>query len=141
MNKLVLVIMTAMAASCGGGESAEEGGACASRSGSYATRYTQASGTCGPIAEVVGAITGQPAEPGGECLGHIDYSADGCVATTVARCVESQLGAGFESTIDGRVEWDSSGSSATGSMEKTVFKPDGAVHCRSSYAIAISRRP
>lgn len=140
--------------SSGGGSSGASGGACASRTGSYAYGETLRSGTCGDAlsAAFTPESCTQPFcipfaslfESGGEtdpssiftnCTGTIVTTADNC---TVQFSFECAPGDGSSVNNVGSVTWNADGTAASGSKTVTGYQ-DGDVVCTGSYGIEISQ--
>jgi hypothetical protein len=123
---------------CGSGSSR---GICAQRSGTYRSKDTERSGTCGDIPEQIVTIDSEPLVPPAPCTGgEIRYSDDNCDVTLVnVVCPEPGIGPGVTSTTNGKVTWSSDGSSGSGVLTIVVRDGTGGILCQSSYNDVESR--
>jgi hypothetical protein len=107
---------------------------CAERTGAYTIRFTERSGTCGPLDDQIATPTNE-ADP--SCQDNAVPSADTCVETSNTTCATGQ---NTSTKIVGQVRWDASGNSATGTYQVTITDlTDGSVLCQSTYDVRATR--
>lgn len=115
------------------------GGPCGQRTGTYLIQYEERSGTCGPIPEQIDTSTEQPTAIDPPCTGGISYSDDNCDVTYETSCPANGIGPGYSSTGRGKVTWDESGSSGSGTVQYVVYYPDMTIACQSTYDVVATR--
>jgi hypothetical protein len=141
-NRILGALAFAMSVACGSsGDSEDQVGPCAQRSGTYRFNYTERSGTCGAIPEQIATIDAQPATPPPPCIsGEIRYSADNCEVTNIdVLCPEDGIAPGATSTTNGKYTWAQDGSSGTGQLNLVIKDSSSLVLCQSSYNVAATR--
>lgn len=125
-------------AHCGGSHSDAPSGPCQPLSGSYRVAFTQRSGNCGPIPEMIiqtnSASSGSGASACTQDLRTI--SPDNCRIDYDSTCPVATGGALRE---EGVAHGSPDGSHATATEQITVFDAAGAVLCTGDYDIGYTR--
>lgn len=118
----------------------EDPGECEQRTGTYAVRYLETSGGCGPIPDQVITIDAQPTAVDPSCVGEIRTSEDNCDVTLVdVVCPEAGIGPGVTSTANGKAQWSGDGATGDAALNLVVRDAGGVVLCQSSYEVAYDR--
>jgi hypothetical protein len=137
-----VVALACLASNLGCGSHAnQDDGLCAQRSGTYRTKFTQRTGTCGNIPENISTIDEQPVVPPKPCTdGEIRYSADNCEVTNIdITCPEDGIQAAAVSVVNGKYTWTTDASGGTGQANFVIKTEAGSVICQSSYDVEITR--
>ena len=116
-------------------------GQCATRCGSYLTRFTQTDGDCGKRADQLAELAGDPATAPYPCTGNFTASADHCSVKFDIRCpTKDASGSSLASVERGTLGWSGDAASARGDLELWVSDAAGNTRCHSSYQVAVTRR-
>lgn len=125
-------IAAALVIGCG---ESENTGPCAPRSGLYKATYSERSGTCGPINDVIINADDKSVNGADACMGMAMDSSDMCDVTVEQSCPFG----GNVLVSRGKVEWNPDATGGSGEMYVELRTPGGSVLCNSVYAVAFAR--
>lgn len=147
MMRGILALIVLVLVGCGSESRADPVGSghgpCAQRAGTYAARYTERQGTCGPVQERVSSLTVQPQTADvidAGCTGSIAYTPDNCEVTYASACPEDGIEKGGSLTTNGNSKWNASADHGTAVEQWTIRGPAGQTRCLSTYDVTITKQ-
>ncbi len=111
----------------------DSNGDCKKPDGTYLMTFNEQSGDCGRISNQIVQLDGF-AQPWGQCTGHHDISPDWCTIQINETCTEDD----FTMEFQGNLEWNKSGSHASGTWQITAS--DSSHWCSSIYRVEYERQ-